>query len=530
MKAMIGVDIGTTSTKAVAYDLQGNVQAYANISYPLYQDTPDTAEEDPEEIFSAVVEVLTQVTRKAALNPGDLQGVSFSAAMHSLILLDKDKQPLSRAITWADNRSAKYAQQLKENGLGEKLYQKTGTPIHPMTPLSKIMWLRHEKPELFKKAHYFIGIKDYVLYKIFGQLVMDYSLASATGLFNIHQMTWDAEALKTAGITAKQLPQLVDTTYQLHGLNSAYAKVTGIDANVPFVIGASDGVLSNLGVNAIDPGVLAVTIGTSGAVRTVVDKPTTDPQGRLFCYALTKDKWVIGGPVNNGGIVFRWVRDQLFAPEKITAEQMRVDTYEILTEIAEKIPAGSDGLLFHPYLGGERAPIWDANARGSFFGLTRQHTRAHMVRAALEGIVYNLYMVMLQIEGVAGKPKAIQATGGFARSELWRQMLADIFEQKVTIPQSFESSCLGAAVIGMLSLDLVDDLSAVKSMVGSTNVHQPNPANFSVYRELIPIWIRVGRAMASEYANIANFQRTHLAAHRNTKMGADIEQNNNSNS
>jgi len=245
-------------------------------------------------------------------------------------------------------------------------------------------------------------------------------------------------------------------------------------------------------------------------VRVVVDHPVVDPNGKLFCYALTRDKWVVGGPVNNGGIVFRWVRDQLFAPEKIKAEQMHVSTYDILTQIAAEIPAGSDGLLFHPYLGGERAPIWDADARGSYFGLTRQHTRAHMVRAALEGIVYNLYMVMLMIEGVAGKPKSIQATGGFSRSELWRQMLADVFEQDVTIPESFESSCLGAAVLGMYSLGLVDDLSAVKEMVGVTNVHHPEEANFEVYRELLPIWIRLTRELNTEYGAIADFQRKHM--------------------
>jgi gluconokinase len=310
-------------------------------------------------------------------------------------------------------------------------------------------------------------------------------------------------------VSRDQLPELVDTTYQLTGMKAAYADVIGIDPATPFILGAGDGTLSNLGVNAIDPGVLAVTIGTSGAVRVVTDKPVVDPQGRLFTYYLAPGRWVVGGPVNNGGIVFRWVRDQLFAPEKLTAEQMDIDSYELLTTIASKIPAGADGLLFHPYLGGERAPIWDANARGSFFGLTRQHTRAHMVRAALEGIVYNLYMVMLMIEGITGKPKAIQATGGFARSALWRQMLADIFEQDVNIPESFESSALGAAVIAMKSLGMIDDLSAVKDMVGVTHTHQPNPAVFPVYRQLLPIWIRLTRELSTEYAAIADFQRAH---------------------
>ncbi len=165
--------------------------------------------------------------------------------------------------------------------------------------------------------------------------------------------------------------------------------------------------------------------------------------------------WVIGGPVNNGGVVFRWVRDELCAPEKVTAEQLQVDPYDLLTDIAAKIPAGSDGLIFFPYLGGERAPIWDANARGgSFFGLSRTHTRAHMIRATLEGIVYNLYTVMLALEEVVGKPTSIQANGGFARSELWRQMLTDIFEQDVSIPESFESTALGGCYFGNVQFGL----------------------------------------------------------------------------
>ncbi|APX73222.1 gluconokinase [Companilactobacillus allii] len=507
MEYIIGTDIGTTSTKCVLYDTKGNVIEYANKGYQLIQTTPDMAEEDPKDIFNAVIDVMGQVMRK--VKPGELKGVSFSSAMHSLILMDENDEPLTRAITWADNRAAKYSEELKNNGLGAEIYAKTGTPIHPMAPLSKMLWLKNEYPDTFNKAKKFIDLKTYVFFRLFGEYKMDYSIASATGMFNIFDLKWEPQVLQLLNIEETRLPQLVNTTDSIKGINDNYGQILEIDKDVPFVFGASDGVLSNLGVNAIDPGVVAVTIGTSGAVRVVVDKPVVDPNGKLFCYALTTDKWVVGGPVNNGGIVFRWVRDQLFAPERITAQQMQVSTYDILTQIAEKIPAGSDGLLFHPYLGGERAPIWNAYARGSFFGLTRQHTRAHMVRAALEGIVYNLYVVMLTIEGVAGKPKSIQATGGFARSSLWRQMLADIFEQDVTIPESFESSCLGAAVLGMYSLGYIDDLSAVKDMVGVTDVHHPNEENFEVYRELLPIWIRISSVLEPEYKSIAEFQKKH---------------------
>ncbi|USS85581.1 gluconokinase [Fructilactobacillus myrtifloralis] len=511
MEYVIGVDIGTTSTKTVLYDDTGAVKGYSNDLYNLYQDTPDMAEEDPEEIFSAMLAGVSKVVEKADLKPGELKGISYSCAMHSLICLDENYKPLTRAITWADNRAVKYADELKNNGIGMELYKKTGVPVHPMTPLTKIMWIRNERPAIYKQTRYFVGIKEYINYKLFGVLKEDYSIANATALFNIFTMDWDDQALSVAGVTRDQLPELVDTTYQLKGLNERYANMMGIDKDLPFVIGASDGPLANLGVDAIKPGVVAVTIGTSGAVRIVSDKPRIDPKARVFCYYLAKDMWVIGGPVNNGGIVFRWIRDQICLPEKVTAEEMNLDAYDLLTKIAASIPAGSDGLIFLPFLGGERAPIWDADARGTFFGLTRQHTRANMIRAALEGIVYNLYTVMLALAEVVGEPTKIQATGGFAHSELWRQMLADIFEQDVNIPESVEGTALGAAVLGMYSFKMIDSLYDVENFVGVTNTHKPNPENYKAYRELVPIYIRLSRALQPEYKNIANFQRQNEA-------------------
>ncbi|MGX7058428.1 gluconokinase [Vagococcus humatus] len=506
---MIGVDIGTTSTKAVLYDKTGNNLAYANVGYPLYQEEPDMAEQDPDEIFDAVLDVLTQVIRRAGDKKDQISGVSFSSAMHSLILMDEHNQPLTRCLTWADNRAYEWADKLKNSDKGLALYHRTGVPIHPMSPLCKMLWLKNDWPELYEKTAYFIGIKEYIFHKFFGKYVVDISIASATGLFNIHTLTWDEEIIQLLDIEKNQLPQLLNTTDYLENLNTSYFERIGLSDQIPFYIGASDGCLSNLGVNAIEEGTMAITIGTSGAVRMVVDHPVTDPKGRTFCYALTKDLWVIGGPVNNGGIVFRWVRDQLFAPEKLTAEQMQVDSYEILTQMAENIPAGSNGLIFHPFLGGERAPLWNANAKGSFIGLTTTHTRAHMIRAALEGIVFNLYTVSLILEEIAERPKKIQATGGFARSALWRQLLADIFEQEVVIPKSFESSCLGAAVLGMKEQGIIASLNEVEHMIGVTHSHTPQPENFSVYRELLPIYIRTTRLLETEFSAIADFQRKH---------------------
>ncbi|SYW07521.1 D-gluconate kinase [Oenococcus oeni] len=507
MDYIIGMDIGTTSTKAVLYDLKGKVLAYSNNLYSLYRDSSGMAEEDPNEIFDAVIHGLQEILRKVDLEHGTLHGVSFSSANQSLIALDKDHEPLTRIITWADTRATKYAEQLKKDGTGSILYKRTGTPIHPMSPLCKLLWLKNEVGEVYKKATYYCGVKEYIFYRLFNVWQMDISVASCTGIFNIFNLDWDNKALELTGVEKKQLPKIVDGYQQTFRMNEDYAKVLGYPSDTPFIQGAFDGALSNLGVGAIGNGEVAVTIGTSGGVRVVTDHPVIDSKERVFCYALTKKLWVVGGPVNNGGVVFRWARDNLFDAEKSTAALLKKDFYDLLTDIAKKVPAGSDGLIFLPFLGGERAPIWDADARGTFFGLTQMHTRANMIRAVLEGIVYNLYTVLLALEEVVGKPKYIMATGGFSQSPLCRQILADIFETPITVPEDFESSCLGAAVIGMKSLGLIDDLNVVKNFIGKTNTYKPDSKNFESYRKLIPIYIRLSRQLKSEYKNIADFQK-----------------------
>lgn len=504
---MMGVDIGTTSTKAVIFTKSGEVITTFSKGYPLYNPTPSIAEQDPEEIFQAVITVIREVMNKSGIRQDELSFISFSSAMHSVIAVDDQGNPLTKSITWADNRSVKYAEELKASNRGLDLYRRTGTPIHPMSPITKLIWLKNEHVDVFQKTYKFIGIKEYIFYKMFHQYVMDYSLASATGMFNVNTLQWDKEALEIAGITEEKLPILVPTTHVLHEIDHQFANEMNISKATPFVVGASDGVLSNLGLNAIKPGVLAVTIGTSGAIRTVSNKPLTDPKGRTFCYALTKDHWVIGGPVNNGGVTFQWARDQFGQTEIQQAEKAGADAYELLTEMAEKIAPGADGLIFHPYMAGERAPIWNADARGSFFGLALYHTRAHLVRAVLEGVIYNLYSVMLALQELIGEPKKIHASGGFVRSKLWCKIMADVFGQPVTIPESFESSCLGAVVLGLYTLGEIEQLEVVEEMIGSTNDIEPNAQNTKTYEELMSIFLSISRKMEEDYHRIAEYQR-----------------------
>ncbi|MFC3768882.1 gluconokinase [Paenibacillus sp. GCM10012303] len=507
---VVAADIGTTSTKTLVIDRDGRVIAGHSIEYPLYTPTPDRAEQDPLEIFAAVVRGIREVIAKAGISGSDVLCVSFSSAMHSLIAVDRELQPLTRCITWADNRSADLVAPLKNEMNGMGIYRNTGTPIHPMSPLLKLMWMNRYEPELVNRTYKFIGIKEFVFAKLFGKFVIDYSLASCTGLFNLRQLEWDEEALRIAGVSRDQLSEPVSTTHIETGLSSAYAVEMGLPADTPFVVGASDGVLANLGVGAFEPGVYAVTIGTSGAVRGTVNEPLTDPQGRLFCYALKEDFWVVGGAINNGGIMFRWVRDQLATLEAEEGRRRGMDPYDYLTSIAEQVAPGSDGLIFLPLLAGERAPYWNANARGVFFGLSLFHEKKHMIRSVLEGVVYRIHSVAMALEEVGGPTQEIRASGGFARSAFWRQMMADVLDTPVTVPDSIESSGLGAAQLGLLALGEIRDFSSIHGWVRSSIRHEPNAVNHAVYRELTSLYADVYQQLKGSFDAIAAFQKRHV--------------------
>lgn len=516
---VIGVDIGTTSTKAVAFTPEGRVVAHHAVDYPLLRPTPAAAEQDPEQIFAAVQETIRVAVAGCQAEREEIACVSFSAAMHSVIAIDGEGRPLTRSITWADNRAAAQAERILREEDGHGIYLRTGTPVHPMSPLAKLAWLHAEEPDLCAKAARFVGIKEYIFFRLFGQWVVDHSIASATGLFNLAKLDWDDGALAVAGVRREQLSSLVPTTHHVQGLAPEMARQLGLPADTPFVVGANDGVLSNLGVNAIHPGEVAVTIGTSGAMRAVVDRPLTDPEGRTFCYALTEHHWVVGGPVNNGGIIFRWVRDEFASAESETAKRLGIDPYEVLTRIAERVSPGAEGLLFHPYLAGERAPLWNANLRGSFFGLGMHHRKEHMIRAALEGVIFNLHSILPAVEALVGTSRSIKATGGFARSGLWRQMMADVFDRDVVVPESFESSCLGAAVLGLYALGRIDSLDVVSDMVGSTHRHSPIQKNVALYAQLLPIFHALPVQLERQYRQITEFQ-TRVAAGSAVHTGA----------
>jgi len=506
MTFFLGVDIGTTSTKAIVFSVSGAIKGMGNRGYEVLVPQPTWAEQDPETIFAAVIQAVRDALEAADLAKQEIAAVGFGAATHSLIAIAANNNPLTNSMIWADNRSVAQAEKLKQHATAHELYRRTGSPIHPVSPLSKLVWMREVDPDTFGKAAKFVSIKEYIFYQLFERYIVDYSIASATGLFNLKQLNWDEEAIALAGITKEQLSELVPTTYILHGMKVSHAEAMGLDPDIPIVIGANDGALANLGVGAIAPGQYAITIGTSGAVRTVTQQPITDPQARTFCYALTEKHWAIGGPTNNGGIVLRWLRDQFCAPEVERAKQLGVDAYEVMIQAAAKVPAGAEGLLCLPFLSGERAPYWNAKARGVFFGVGLHHQRSHFIRAVLEGILFNVYSVKAVLQELTGAAGEIFASGGFARSQPWRQMMADLFGSVVLMPEVYEASGFGAAVLAMYAVGAIADFTEVQPLISISYRHQPDLELSRTYHQMFLLYQRIYQNLVEEFNLLADMK------------------------
>lgn len=452
----IGIDIGTTATKAICFDVHGNVIRQVSYSYAMYHPKPNWSVQNPQEILETVLNCITEITN--GIQP---EFISFSSAMQSIIAIDETGKQLTEAILWADNRAIEIADELKNSKKGKHFYQKTGIPIHPFSPMTKIAWLKEFDSDIFSKTYKFISIKEYVWYHLTHEYCTDTSMASGTGLLNIHKLQWDDEVLDFLNIKAQQLSAVCEVTHQCKGISDDFL----------YVIGGGDGALANLGTGAMNKNCMALTIGTSGAVRLPIDQPYVDEEMRTQCYHLMDNQYLTLGAVNNGAIVLQWLRETLLKTDQ---------SFEVLFSAAEKIPAGSEGMLFVPYLLGERAPIWDASAQGTILGMQITHTQAHLVKATLEGILFGLFQIteILLPDPEKRKQTKVMASGGFGKSELWLQMVADIFQMTVETSQTIEGSAWGAVLIGMKSLGI--DITT-ESKTGKTFL--PNAVHKKVYED-----------------------------------------------
>ncbi|MBL8378593.1 MAG: gluconokinase [Burkholderiales bacterium] len=498
------IDLGTSSTRALVFEDARFTGIAASVETALAQPEPGAALQDANEVLAALVQCLKRV--RAA---GPIDCVALSSAMHSLLALDAGGQALTPAFTWADNRAAPAATRLRDSTAGADLYRRTGVPLHPMAPLSKLVWLKQSAPQVFERAARFVSLKEFVVHRLFGQWLVDPSIAGASGLYDLETGDWCEAALAACGVGRERLSRIVAPTTLLSGLAPDIAHATGVDAATPFMLGASDGCLANLGAGllAADTRRRAVlTIGTSGALRMAVPSPAPDAAMRTFCYRLDQGEFVIGGATNGGGLPLRWLRDN-FA--QLRAGLAGDDPYAVLSSLAEQAPVGAQGLLFHPYLAGERAPLWNAHARASFIGLTFAHGPAHLVRAVMEGVLFNLAMILDVLEELAGGPvDEVLAGGGFAKSSFWLTMAADLFGRDLLVADNPESTAQGAALMALKATGRVASLAqAVALLPVATRRLRPDPARHARYAHIKRVYATLPATLAPLYPALAELGR-----------------------
>ena len=503
MKCIITIELGTNGIRMFAYDLSGKVIGSMRGYYPTFHTEPDHSEQDPEQIFITTLYVLKNILNEY-IHPKKYKvaSICFCASMHSVLAVDKNGNPLGNAITWADNRAKKESQELRSSALGKKLYAATGTPIHPMSPLVKIAWMRNRDADRFKQASKFLSIKSYIIHQLTGEYLIDYSIASATGLMNIHTIKWEPEALKYAGITAAKLPELAPVFTSAGKLKKAYQQSLRLPADTKILIGSSDGCLATLGDGVKGEGRATITIEDSGAVRVMGPAVLKDDKMRFFNYLLTENCYVSGGPTNNGGNIFDWFTRQF---GDFTNPFDIENSVQQLMEEASKVPVGSDGLLFLPYLLGERAPIWNANARGAYFGLHIKHERKHFVRATIEGIMYEIYSIGKTL-GEQRNIKSLSVNGGFGTIPFCTQLIADLFNKPVRLRRQFHSVSFGAYLLSATEMGIYKTLDDAAQTVELPDVYKPNKQHHAIYADYFAIFEKLSGKLFDEFEAIGELQ------------------------
>ncbi|MDP8957935.1 MAG: gluconokinase [Actinomycetota bacterium] len=465
---VIGLDLGTSRCKAVA--LSGAGRVIARTARPHRAGLSQRGEQDPEKVWDGARQSLRKLA--AELGQGEpAAAISLSGAMHTLLPVEEDGTPLAGAMTWADVRAAAEA----GVGNGAARYRRTGCPPQPIYHPARLRWWARQAPEVMRRADRFVALKDWVLHRLAGSWVTDLGLASTTGLLDIHRLVWDEESLEVSGITSERLPGLVDATAHVGGLTARGADELGLPPGLPVLAGSSDGGLANLGAGAVGAGQVVLSLGTSGAVRKVVDDPWLDDHQRTWCYALSPGHWFAGGAINNGGLAVQWVRETLYPGPVPDAAYRR-----LLVEAAE-VPAGAEGLVVLP----EFVPERGREGRGEGASLHRldlRHRRRHVARAALESIAMSLAEIA-DVLGLA-EQQPVRLTGAFSQASVWSQVLSDVLGRPVVALRDGDASAQGAAIMGHRALGNLSSLDQAAELVQVREPVHPHPGRHQRYREL----------------------------------------------
>jgi gluconokinase len=475
--SLIALDIGTTTTKGILYSIDDGTLLAGSQSYRSIFPSPGRAEQDPDEVLGAVIQVVRALIDDNDIDPATVSSLVFGGILHSLLPVDRKGNKLCNALTWADTRSTSHSEKLRKTLDIETVRVRTGCSVHPLYFLPRLLWMGEEVPEIFRKTVRFISIKEYILYRLFGSVWVDRSIASGTGMWNVQTMDWDDELMELAHIDKSRFSPVTDTHFILSGLKGEYASQMGLLEGTPCIIGGADGPLAHLGSVGLDDTRMSLTMGTSAAVRKISDKPSVLKGREAWCYYLSENKWLLGGVVHDAGNVIDW-----FGNNFIPVGPPQEDIFKMLHKSVLSIPPGADGLLFLPFMSGERSPYYNPNARAALIGMNFSHGKEHMLKALVEGLAFRVHTVARMLN--PAEDMELILTGGILKSPAWMQITADFLGRKLWMPEVTYASAWGACLVALRALGIIDSLEKIGDYIKIGDAVHFNPDNYRMYRSV----------------------------------------------
>lgn len=490
---LLGLDIGTSGAKALAVNERGRVIATAFADYAMATPRPLWAEQDPEDWWRASVRAFRTLLRSAKVRSAGIRGIGLTGQMHGLVLLDTGGKVLRPCIMWNDQRTGSECEEITRRMGKERILELTGNPVLPGFTAPKIIWVRSHEPRIYARIARILLPKDYIRYRLTGEFVSEVSDASGTSLLDVRRRAWSDEILRALDIPSGWMPALVESPVATGGVSREAARATGLKEGTPVVGGGGDQAAGAVGCGTVREGVISVTVGTSGVVFAHSDSYRVEPQGRLhaFCHAVP-GAWHLMGVTLSAGGSLRWMRDTFCAEEKMLAKKKGVDPYEIMVSAASKVPAGSEGLLFLPYLSGERTPYSDPHARGAFLGLTLRHGKAHALRAVLEGVAFSLKDCLELMKAMGIPTHEVRISGGGARSHTWRQIICDVLQVPLSTVNATDGAPYGAALLAGVGTGLFRSVNEACEPIRVVSQTHPGPHTrtyehlYDIYRQSYP--------------------------------------------
>jgi xylulokinase len=483
-ECILAHDLGTTGDKATLFSCSGRLIGSSFSEYPTYYPKRGWAEQDPLHYWKAFCESTRQLLERYGVKPGSISCVSFSGQMMAALPLDGRGEPLRNSIIWADLRSTGQVDAVSRRMDADRVYEITGHRLSASYSATKIMWIRDNEPDIYEKTAKFVQAKDYLAARLTGTIATDFSDASGTNLLDIRKLEWSEEMLEMTQIDRDKLPEPVEAVASIGRIAKDASRESGLAEGTPVVIGGGDGACATCGAGVVAAGESYIYLGTSTWMGLASDRPLIDPKRRTFTFGhFLKGLYMPAGTMQCGGGSFQWIKNALCGPESDAARRVGVDVYDLLSLEADEVAAGSDGLIFLPYLLGERAPLWDPDVRACFVGLSITHRKRHMIRAVLEGVAYNMKLIADAFEELGVHPSEIRMIGGGAKSGLWRSIFADITEKPIAKLNFLEeATSIGAAIAGGVGVGVFSSIRDADRIVKVVEKKPVNEENLAVYR------------------------------------------------